>query len=167
MPAGWRRLFAMTDDVVRVPFEWDARKRATHPTRNAEYVRQQGRDYPTLRCSRHARHDVTVLHLHGPPSTSARCRAVPTGSRRQCTRYGSSGRAPRRQSATTATGTNEEAEASPLMGVVYVGSSAETDPAPEADHRKKIQRPLRFFMLALCRRCWCGFADRQVRCRLR
>jgi hypothetical protein len=34
-------------------------------------------------------------------------------------------------------GTNEEAEASPLMGVVYVGSSAETDPAPEADHRKK------------------------------
>jgi len=33
-------------------------------------------------------------------------------------------------------GTGEQGEAGPLMGVVYVGSSAETNAASEADHRK-------------------------------
>src|SRR5919201_3459749 len=58
---------AVTDDVVRVPLEWDARKRPRHPRIERvmqEQVRQQGRDPPTLRRSRRARHDATVLHLH-------------------------------------------------------------------------------------------------------
>ena len=32
-------------------------------------------------------------------------------------------------------GTDEQGEAGPLMGVVYVGSTAETDASPEADRR--------------------------------
>src|SRR5262249_4558154 len=41
-------LLAMTDDVVRVPFEWDARKRApsTHRTRNAEIGSPTGARLP-------------------------------------------------------------------------------------------------------------------------
>src|SRR5215831_4454274 len=40
---------AVTDDVVRVPLEWDARKRPRHPRIERvmqEQVRQQGRDHP-------------------------------------------------------------------------------------------------------------------------
>src|SRR5262249_59912271 len=58
---------AVTDDVVRVSLEWDARKRPRHPRIERvmqEQVRQQGRDHPTLRRSRRVRHDATVLHLH-------------------------------------------------------------------------------------------------------
>src|SRR5215831_16786965 len=69
---------AVTDDVVRVPLEWDARKRPRHPRIERvmqEQVRQQGRDHPPP-----AAFPPCAARRYRPPSalaplTSARCRA--------------------------------------------------------------------------------------------
>src|SRR3981189_2001220 len=58
---------AVTNCVVRVPLERDARKAPRHPRVEGvmqEQVRQEWTYYPTLRCPRSSWHDAAVLHLH-------------------------------------------------------------------------------------------------------
>src|SRR5262249_4570503 len=58
---------AMTDNIVRVPCEWDVRKRSLHPRVDRiveKQVRQARADDPSLRRSRRARRDAAVLHLY-------------------------------------------------------------------------------------------------------
>src|ERR1700704_284215 len=59
---------AVTNDIVRVPLEWDMRKGPHHPHVERvmqEQICQGGTDDPSLRRSRHSRHDAAILHLHG------------------------------------------------------------------------------------------------------
>src|SRR6516165_152045 len=63
------RLFgasAVADDIVRVPLEPDVGKAPSHPLVEdvvQKQIREAGTYHPTLRSSRRARHDATVLQL--------------------------------------------------------------------------------------------------------
>src|SRR3981189_3576708 len=57
----------MTNGVIRVALERDVRTPSRHPHVERimqKQIRQDGAYDPSLRRSRHARHDAAVLHLH-------------------------------------------------------------------------------------------------------